>query len=684
MEGHKLNDEMKRNTILSALMLLTLGLTTKATAQTANEVYLDDREDRSWSYYSDPTCLIRSLNPADVKITYFGHGTATMYSSSSATPTGSPDQNVGAAQVGIGIDAPGKNTYVYHKTLECVNGKQAASMAAADGPCSYTTIPNPFSLRPTHGTGETRWRGFYKWRLKSVSGGAVYADAAMGSVVAQGAMVDAEQELFLAPAAETGMAVEFEAIWARAFVFPSVASLNSAEEGNLATGTNAYECNFIIISHLASDGGSSYSSAQHPVTFSAVYPDGTDGSNASRLTAVPTTVWFSQSYECQADTRFEYLIIQSPDNTLQINGDPATATAHQDNPLIHSRVYCGGYQGAYNSTSHIFQVTTYNGLIKGSVYGGGHGVNAITTGNTNVQILGFSRIEKNVYGGGNMGTVTGDTRVVIGGDNLTYTITVASNNDAMGSVTGGGVYQIYASVSVRAVPIYGYRFKRWTDGNTYNPRPVIVLGDATYTALFELIPVEWVDLGLPSGLLWTAYNLGADSPEGYGNYYAWGETTTKEDYSWNTYVHGAPLHFTKYCNNSASGLNGYTDNLTTLEPEDDVARAVFGGDAHIPTGPEWNELLVNTTQTVETLNGVEGRRFTSRNNSNSIFIPFGGSMNSTIHTDAGTKGILWTATYGTFESSTAMILYMTNSEACRISTGSRFYGLNIRAVRSGE
>ena len=260
-----------------------------------------------------------------------------------------------------------------------------------------------------------------------------------------------------------------------------------------------------------------------------------------------------------------------------------------------------------------------------------------------------------------MGRVTGDTRVVIGGDSLTYTITVASNNDAMGSVTGGGVYQIYASVSVRAVPIYGYRFKRWTDGNTYNPRPVIVLGDATYTALFELIPVEWVDLGLPSGLLWTAYNLGADSPEGYGNYYAWGETTTKEDYSWNTYVHGAPLHFTKYCNNSASGLNGYTDNLTTLEPEDDVARAVFGGDAHIPTGPEWNELLVNTTQTVETLNGVEGRRFTSRNNSNSIFIPFGGSMNSTIHTDAGTKGILWTATYGTFDSSTAMILYMTNS-----------------------
>ena len=95
-------------------------------------------------------------------------------------------------------------------------------------------------------------------------------------------------------------------------------------------------------------------------------------------------------------------------------GDPATATAHRPNPLIHSNVYCGGYQGAYNSTSHIFQVTTYNGLIKGSVFGGGYGSSAVVTGNTNVNILGFSRIEKNIYGGGNMGRVTGDTRVVVG------------------------------------------------------------------------------------------------------------------------------------------------------------------------------------------------------------------------------------------------------------------------------
>ena len=88
-----------------------LFLTLTALSQgAANEVYLDDRESHSWSYYSDPANPVRSLNPADVKVTYYGYGTNTMYSSNAATPSGNPDVNVAASQVGIGIDAPGKNT----------------------------------------------------------------------------------------------------------------------------------------------------------------------------------------------------------------------------------------------------------------------------------------------------------------------------------------------------------------------------------------------------------------------------------------------------------------------------------------------------------------------------------------------------------------------------------------------
>ncbi|MBP3762863.1 MAG: hypothetical protein J6I49_03165 [Bacteroidales bacterium] len=195
------------------LALFTLMLPAASLAQgAANEVYLDDRENHSWSYYSDPTCHVRSLNPADVRIRYFGYGTKTMYSSTAAEPTGTPDVSVSASAVGIGIDAPGKNTYVYHKTLERVNGEQAVSKAAADGPCFYRLIPNPYSLRPTHGTGDTRWRGFYRWRLKALSGGAVYRDTAMTVAVPVGTMLEAEDTVYFMPAAEYGMQVDFEAI----------------------------------------------------------------------------------------------------------------------------------------------------------------------------------------------------------------------------------------------------------------------------------------------------------------------------------------------------------------------------------------------------------------------------------------------------------------------------------------
>ena len=81
---------------------------------------------------------------------------------------------------------------------------------------------------------------------------------------------------------------------------------------------------------------------------------------------------------------------------------------------------------------------------------------------------------------------------------------------------------------------------------------------------------EYVDLGLPSGLQWATCNVGATTPEGYGNYYAWGETEPKETYSWATYkwCDGESDSQTKYCTNSAYGT---VDSKKVLDPEDDVA-----------------------------------------------------------------------------------------------------------------
>lgn len=136
----------------------------------------------------------------------------------------------------------------------------------------------------------------------------------------------------------------------------------------------------------------------------------------------------------------------------------------------------------------------------------------------------------------------------------------------------------------------------------------------------------WVDLGLPSGLLWAECNVGATIPEGYGDYFAWGETTTKSVFDWSTYAYctvdgGGDLdELTKY---NTSTTYGPIDNLTTLEASDDAATANMGNGARTPTKEEWQELIDNTTAVWTSQNGVSGRKFTATNG-NSIFLPAAG------------------------------------------------------------
>ena len=97
----------------------------------------------------------------------------------------------------------------------------------------------------------------------------------------------------------------------------------------------------------------------------------------------------------------------------------------------------------------------------------------------------------------------------------------------------------------------------------------------------------YVDLGLPSGTLWATMNLGAQSISDPGSYFAWGETSTKSNYSWETYDFGTENNLTKY---------NTSDGKTKLDLEDDAAHVIWGGDWHIPTKAQWDELLfyINT------------------------------------------------------------------------------------------
>jgi hypothetical protein len=132
---------------------------------------------------------------------------------------------------------------------------------------------------------------------------------------------------------------------------------------------------------------------------------------------------------------------------------------------------------------------------------------------------------------------------------------------------------------------------------------------------------DYIDLGLPSGTLWATCNVGAETPEGLGSYFAWGETTTKADYDWSTYKYcnGSENTITKYCNDVNYGYNGYSDELVILQPGDDAATANWGDGWRMPTKEEFEELISNTTNGW-TQEGARGWLFTAANG-NSIFLP---------------------------------------------------------------
>ena len=188
-------------------------------------------------------------------------------------------------------------------------------------------------------------------------------------------------------------------------------------------------------------------------------------------------------------------------------------------------------------------------------------------------------------------------------------------------------------------------------------------------------------MGLPSGLLWATCNLGSTTPEGYGNYYAWGEVRTKTTYNWSTYAYGtADNQLTKYCNNSEYGLNGFTDNLTTLQSSDDVATVVLGNGARIPTKAEWQELLDNTTAEWTTVNNVNGRKFTAANGS-SLFLPAAGHrVLRSLYYD-GTYGDYWSSSLHESNPDYAWIVFF-GSDNQGVSYDIRYCGFSVRAVRS--
>ena len=237
--------------------------------------------------------------------------------------------------------------------------------------------------------------------------------------------------------------------------------------------------------------------------------------------------------------------------------------------------------------------------------------------------------------------------------------------------------------------------KRWMaqmedEGKTvtvsYDPSSGTYHGEAYATAPHP--QTDWVDLGLPSGVLWAKCNLGANAPEEYGNYYAWGEISPKEVYNWNTYRYGTAdgegnlLTLTKYNTHSDYGT---PDSLTILRATDDAATMAFGigSGARTPTKEEWQELIGYSTVEWTTMNGVNGLKFTSITNGNTLFFPaagmrYGSELNGV---DGCGFGFYWSSSLDTNSPSDAWAFCFDANNPVHVGKSNRRYGFTVRAVR---
>ena len=189
---------------------------------------------------------------------------------------------------------------------------------------------------------------------------------------------------------------------------------------------------------------------------------------------------------------------------------------------------------------------------------------------------------------------------------------------------------------------------------------------------------------------WATCNLGASKPEEYGGYYQWAGTedvtsTSKYlDYSDCPYHSGSDwtIAWTKYVPSDKSSYwsgSGSPDNKTVLEPSDDVAHFQLGGSWRIPTKAEFQELKDNCTSEWINLNGVAGRKFTSKENGNSIFLPAAGYRSTDILLGAGSNGIYWSSSLNTGTVSSAFGC-IAISGSVNTSSYSRYFGLPVRPV----
>ena len=262
-------------------------------------------------------------------------------------------------------------------------------------------------------------------------------------------------------------------------------------------------------------------------------------------------------------------------------------------------------------------------------------------------------------------------------------------------------FQVAHAGELRAnVQLYvqeGYDFCGWntkSDGSgiyVESSEIMYIYQDTTLYAQWSKKIIEdkndYVDLGLPSGVLWATCNLGAEKPEVRGSFYAWAEVEPKAIYNQDTYkwkmivISGNAIRclYSKYC--TSNGDNGtYDDSRMELDNIDDAAYYNMGSEWRMPTKDEFDELKNSCLWEWTTINGVNGYNITSKKNGNSIFLPASGFRTDNLLEGNNECGCYYTSVRK-IHKNTPYTLKFSSNEINVEETKERFNGYSIRPVR---
>ena len=303
-------------------------------------------------------------------------------------------------------------------------------------------------------------------------------------------------------------------------------------------------------------------------------------------------------------------------------------------------------------------------------------------------------IKKVVFRGNNKETLAGTMFVDFAADGIPQVLDFTAGRSSVtlsapeGETLKKGVW--YYLVTAPQNLSQGYTMELWADEivETVSSESAVTIRRSAWGVLKDIgsttttveVP-EAIDLGLPSGLKWASFNLGASKPEEYGYYYAWGETTPKQDYRWSTYkwCMGEEKTITKYCIDFDYGYNGFTDGKKVLDLDDDAAAVTLSDKWRMPTEDERDELCSICTWEWVSISNVNGYRVTGPNG-NSIFIPAAGYRYGDSFDSVGSYGFYWTSSLSTVSGSDTSHPLSFGSDFVAYGSYQRYSGLPIRPV----